>query len=58
MQSKSKQSKQCPKPKPHFSVYPTEAQMETVRKAAEKQRRSVANYIASVLIPQAEKDAR
>jgi uncharacterized protein (DUF1778 family) len=58
MQSKSKKSNQRSRPKAHLSVYPTDAQIELVRRVAEKQHRSVANYILSVLIPQAEKDSK
>jgi hypothetical protein len=56
---KAKQSHKQLKPaKRVVSVYLTEGELELVRKAAKKQRRPVANYIALVLIPQAEKDSK
>jgi hypothetical protein len=59
MLSKPNKSHKQLKPAKHVvSVYLAEGELELVRKAAKKQRRPVANYIALVLMPQAEKDSK
>jgi hypothetical protein len=54
----NKSHKQLKPAKRAVSIYLTEGEFELVRKAKTKQHRSVANYIVSVLMPQAEKDAK
>jgi uncharacterized protein (DUF1778 family) len=40
------------------SVYLSDSEQDVVRRAALKQHRKVTNYIASVIVPQAERDLK